>query len=272
MSHLDSYLLIETIRQLTILVCHDHYGTPLGARFVMPGIGASLAPSFGGDLGVVSEIAVHLRGTNVRRTMAGALQSVELEATFYANGTLVASGHGDAVIVNDRVYSRMRGGRTEVFQGGSSRQARSTFAPHIVGHKSTTDVVLARSSTVDRFTLSLDMNNSILFDHPLDHVAGMISVEAARQIMRVSVGTPEAELGGAEFYFDAALEFGEDITVSVTRTGTDFRLAFIQGGRVAVRAEITAVLIIALNPGMESGGLGDRGSFPAGPLESPREG
>lgn len=271
-SQLDSYLLIETIRQLTILVCHDHYGTPLGSHFVMPGIGASLALSWGGDLGAVSEIAVHLRGTNVRRTTAGALQSVELEAAFYADGMIIATGHGDAMIVNDRVYARMRGGRTEKFQGGPARQARSTFAPQSVGHKSTADVVLARSSTVDRFTLSLDLNNSILFDHPLDHVAGMIAVEAARQIMRVSFEAPEAEMGGAEFHFDAALEFGEDITVSVTRTKTEFRLAFIQGGRVAVRAEVTAVLTSASVPGRESGGLRARERLPAGPLESPREG
>jgi len=67
----------------------------------------------------------------------------------------------------------------------------------------------------------------------------MIPVEAARQIVRVTSGDPNAEIDFASFEFAHALEFGSDITVVVEPTVSGLQLSFRQGNVTAVTASIT---------------------------------
>lgn len=233
----DSYLLIETIRQITILTCHQHFNTPLDAHFVMPGIGARLDNSYSGfglpPFGVGGSIAVHIDVVNVRFKNGGGLQSVQLETQFYSDGQRFATGHGDAMVVNERVYSRLRQGRTHLILGGCSRSSRSVVSPRRVGHQSFSDVVLSQVHTDESFVLSLDLGNPTLFDHPLDHVAGMIPVEACRQIMRLQAG-PRAEFEQIELVFSKALEFDGTITAKVEHSGRQSAVTFMQNDEAAV--------------------------------------
>ena len=53
----------------------------------------------------------------------------------------------------------------------------------------------------DGLWVLVDQTDPVFFDHPLDHVPGMLLVEAARQAVRVEVGTPTARLVGGTFSF-----------------------------------------------------------------------
>ena len=248
----DSYLLLETIRQLTILASHDHYGAPSSARFVMSGLGMFTLPNVEEVDLHPSEVAVRLRGTEVRRKPSGALQSVSMEVEFFAGTIPFATGHGDAMIVNERVYCRLRGGRIEEHQGGG-RPRGSILSPQLVGHRDASDVVLGGAFSSTLITLSLDLDNRILFDHPLDHIAGMIPVEATRQILRVLRSDPNNELSGAEFHYAVALEFDGEITALVRASGDHAKVQFVQAGNVAVTGEVTvAPRVVAANrPGSD---------------------
>jgi hypothetical protein len=238
-SGVDSYLLLETIRQLTILACHRHYGTDSAAHFVMPGIGMALVPDALRPRTRPVDVSVRLCGTRVRRSADGTLQSVRLEAEFFDGAVLFATGHGDAMIVNDRVYSRLRGGRTTLQRADTTRPYGVPADPHLIGHNSDSEVVISAVHTADSFTLTLDYSNRVLFDHPLDHIAGMIPIAATRQILRCLRSDPGAELSKAEFRFPTALEFDDKVTVSVT-AGTEITtLQFVQAGRTAATCEVT---------------------------------
>jgi hypothetical protein len=232
----DSYLLLETIRQLTILGCHAHYGTPLDAHFVMSALGCEMSE---GVTPRAQNIAVRLTGTSVRRSTSGDLQSVRMKAEFYSSGSVFATGYGDAMIVSDRVYSRLRHGRIALRHGGQSRPSGSTVEPASVGHLVESDVVLGRDYRDGSFPLSLDLSNPFLFDHPLDHIAGMIPVEAVRQILRVSTGDPEAEISSADFVYDSALEFDAPVHMETHSRRGRSSINFVQDGRIAVRAQVT---------------------------------
>jgi hypothetical protein len=267
----DSYLLTETIRQLTILACHEHYGTPAEARFIMSGIGSSMRnikwPGGPGE----REMAVYLRGESIRRARDGSLQGIRMAASFYADGILVASGHGDAMIVGERVYSRMRGGSTHRHSAGPVRDPGTILAPHFVGHRAHSDVLLVESDDPASFTLSLDLSNTTLFDHALDHVAGMVQVEAARQIVRVVLGNPTAELGDSEFQFLSALEFGPEVTVTTQAANGAFELSFFQGGSVAVLANVRVAGEALATAIPESDSLPGPGNLPSGLLGTLQE-
>jgi hypothetical protein len=255
-SGLDSFMLMETVRQLTILACHYHYGTATEAHFVMSGLGLALFPLAIPEETRPTNVSARLVGTRVRRSADGTLQSVRLEAEFFHQSVPFASGHGDAMIVNERVYSRLRGGRTAKRSDPGRISSVATVAPSQVGHLSGSEVVLSSEHSSDSFTLSLDFSNPVLFDHPLDHIAGMIPVEASRQIMRCLRANPGAELSTAEFHFHRALEFDVEVNVEVSAGDEDgATLQFVQGGRVAVTCAVT-VAPVATPP--RGPGLGGR--------------
>jgi len=235
----DSYLIIETIRQLTILACHEHYATPLDAHFLMSAIGTTIQPSEGHRVTLGKNIAVHLRGASPRFAPDGSLRHVRIEATFFCeDGQPFATGYGDARIVTSGLYARVRSGRTTTVSGGPAHAPGTAWEPHRVGHSEQSSVVVSRNSSNDTFALALDLNDTTLFDHPLDHIAGMIPVEAARQILRLISDDPHAEISSSYFEFNRALEFGSPITVIVDSTHSTIDLSFQQDDATAVTAHL----------------------------------
>ena len=269
-SGIDSFMLMETVRQLTILTCHYHYGTATDAHFVMSGLGMALVPSGSQSLTRPTAVSARLIGTRVRRSADGTLQSVRLEVEFFQEGVLFATGHGDAMILNARVYSRLRGGRTTKRLGGAPRSSGAPLEPCLVGHIVESEVVISADHSNDSFTLSLDFSNSVLFDHPLDHIAGMIPVEATRQILRCLRSDPGTELSTAEFHFRAALEFDGEINVSVSAEVDRATFQFEQGGRLAVTCEVTVGPAAVVPWVPESSGREAAGRFPSDLVVSPR--
>jgi hypothetical protein len=270
-SGLDSFMLMETVRQLTILACHYHYGTVADAHFVMSGLGVALFPLDTPARSRPTDVSVHLVGTRVRRSVDGTLQSVRLEAQFFHESALFASGYGDAMIVNQRVYSRLRGGRTVKRSNVGRVSSVATVAPSQVGHLSGSGVVLSSEYSPDSFKLSLDFSDPVLFDHPLDHIAGMIPVEASRQIMRCLRSDPGAELSTAEFRFHKALEFDGEVSVEVSAAEDGATLRFIQSGEVAVTCDVTVAPGAVPPRGQEADGREAAGHRLAGQQGLPRE-
>jgi hypothetical protein len=60
--------------------------------------------------------------------------------------------------------------------------------PQTVGRISPTDVVLSPTGKPGRWQLRVDTAHPALFDHPLDHVPGMMLLEAARQATVATLG------------------------------------------------------------------------------------
>ncbi|MGN5633717.1 AfsA-related hotdog domain-containing protein, partial [Streptomyces sp. AC154] len=54
-------------------------------------------------------------------------------------------------------------------------------SPQRVGRMSPIDVVLSPVGETNRWQLRADTRHHVLFDHPVDHVPGMVLLEAARQ-------------------------------------------------------------------------------------------
>ncbi|GGU32410.1 hypothetical protein GCM10010289_62120 [Streptomyces violascens] len=85
------------------------------------------------------------------------------------------------------VYARLRGIYSDV--GWANARALPVRAPvpaYQVGRRRDEDVVLSPSSE-SSWQLRIDTSHRILFDHPVDHVPGMLLLEAARQAAQASV-------------------------------------------------------------------------------------
>jgi hypothetical protein len=66
--------------------------------------------------------------------------------------------------------------------------------------------VLSPVLGANTWQLRVDQSHAVLFDHPVDHVPGMVLMEAARQAALLTVGEPDALPVRCHFTFDKYVE------------------------------------------------------------------
>jgi hypothetical protein len=228
-ARIDVALVAESIRQLTIYLAHTEYEVPLGHAFLMGSMRVSTANR--PMTGVGPDLAITARATDIRRSARGLVSFVVEVGMRDAHGE-VARGSAEARVLDPRTYARTRGGRTTalvVNGGGPGRDALDLLAP--IPHPGASMLVVDTAETV-------------FFDHPLDHVPGMLLIEAARQAIRAAGGP---ELAGIDAVFGAVVELDEPCAVVVVRLDDDWVVRFDQAGvtRTSVIGRGTSVTTAA---------------------------
>ena len=212
----DSMLLAETLRQSVILLAHSS-GVPLDRKFLMPHLALEVSP-FDRDPRRPTEVIV---GLEVIRSQerAGVFTSLEVSARFMSGNLRIGTGSAAARILDARTYQRFRSQVSPEPPG--PRPARALKGAH-VGHRDGRHVVLGASREPSTWPLVVDIAHPVFFDHPLDHVPGMLLVEAARQAIRVAAGRPDVDLHGftAEFHHIVELWYQAAVTVVSLGDGT----------------------------------------------------
>ena len=243
----DSALLAETLRQLTIAIAHLGYGVPLGNMFLLPdmmvermeavtGIGANknLEPG---------EVEITVRVFDVLRGLKGASR-LRVEASYFAHGVLIARGSAGARIAAPGPYARLR----RISGPSEPRPAIRAIDAAAVGHCSEWNVVLGASSARHVWPLRVDTTNPIYFDHPLDHVPGVLLLEAVRQVIRVALNRPHLDLDRFEAVFTEIVELHDAaevaiVSLDVCPAGTvDSRVEVRAHGNVMMAARATSSL------------------------------
>lgn len=190
--HHDPLIVAETIRQVGALLAHAEFHVPLDHHFLMWDLSVSVEQP--ANLLVDSapaSVVLDISCKDVKRRR-NELAGLHYEAVIRRNGQAVATGSATFTCTSAKVYERLRGGR-----GDSVQQLPLTApaAPQNVGRTSPMDVVLSPIGEPDRWQLRVDTHHPILFDHPVDHVPGMVLLEAARQASSAVLGRPFLPLG-----------------------------------------------------------------------------
>jgi hypothetical protein len=123
--------------------------------------------------------------------------------------------------VSSAVYRRVRGDHFAATPFQTA--AVPGVAPASVGRDRAEDVLVAATPTDGTWALRFDPDHAVLFDHPVDHVPGMVLVEGARQAALLAIGDPYALPASAEFRFDAYVEFDSEclLVVEADKAGPD---------------------------------------------------
>ncbi|KAB1973355.1 ScbA/BarX family gamma-butyrolactone biosynthesis protein [Streptomyces triticiradicis] len=200
----DPLIAAETIRQAGLLLAHAEYGVPLGHRFLVSDLGVAVRPAHlrVGAAPASLELDVRCRDVKERR---GEVTGFRVEVEVYREGSLAATGGGTLTCIAPRVYQRLRGARGP----GRARVMPLTAPepPQSVGRMSPTDVVLSPAGGPGRWQLRVDTRHPVLFDHMVDHVPGMLLLEAARQAAAAALGHARLPLAVAgEFLRYAELD------------------------------------------------------------------
>ncbi|WP_189147263.1 ScbA/BarX family gamma-butyrolactone biosynthesis protein [Streptomyces lacrimifluminis] len=192
----DPLLVVETVRQAGTLLNHTEYKVPLDHRFVLQEFRITTVPEHLRVGSAPAEPTVDITFSDLRHR-GKRLVSARYEADVRLDGELVAHADVAFTCTSGAVFTRLRGGRTAATVTALPVPPGLPVAD--VGRGAAADVVLAVPQQVEgHWQLRVDTGHAVFFDHPLDHIPGMLLLESARQAALVRTG-PDGGLIPASF-------------------------------------------------------------------------
>ncbi|MFE4667306.1 ScbA/BarX family gamma-butyrolactone biosynthesis protein [Streptomyces sp. NPDC056716] len=242
--HYDSTLVAETIRQVGTLVSHAEYGVPLNTHFILNSLQYTCDPEQLRVLGTPAELSLSVTCSKLRRK-GGQLAGLDVAVDIVRDGKPVGSGVAKATILRQEVYRRIRGARLTPGPDAGPPLAEP-IEPALVDRRYAPDVVLSPGDAPRRWLLRADRRHPILFEHPNDHVPGMVLLEAARQVTRLLApgSTPMASENTFERYveLDTPCEIEAEEHESPDPAVKIVSVRATQDGRTAFTSTITLAM------------------------------
>ncbi|MXM68911.1 A-factor biosynthesis protein [Streptomyces sp. HUCO-GS316] len=245
----DPMLLGESIRQAGLLLAHEALGIPLDYHFLTQSTSFELTERGARLAGTPADVVLGVTLRDIR-CRGAYVSSFALDVLAHRDGELMGSGHAASDCVGPAVYRRLRGARAEARPAYTLIRA---VRPDLVGRLCEFDVVLGRPEVEDAeglggvHLLRVDATHPVLFDHPVDHVPGMLLLEAARQAALSALGLPRGLLVGCEASFRRYVEFDSPCLVSASKPTVDaeggrtLTVQFHQAGSVAATVAVTVL-------------------------------
>ncbi|MER7515194.1 ScbA/BarX family gamma-butyrolactone biosynthesis protein [Streptomyces sp. NPDC126499] len=189
----DPLLLSETVRQALPLLSHVAYETPMGHQLLWHDFRWELDP-----MGLLvaereTELALHITCSEVKYRRGRAV-SMLLDALVYRAGRPLARARTRFAIQDRAIYERLRGQYADIDLANARALPPAPPLPApLVGRTRAADVALSPTGRPHRWLLRVDTTHPILFDHRVDHVPGMLLLEAGRQAAQ-AVASPRPSL------------------------------------------------------------------------------
>lgn len=214
----DPLMLAETLRQAGILLSQIALDVPADHQLVMDRMRWSTRPA-GIPAGTAPALVVgYVRVAEPRRRTRSVV-SLRIDIDFVVDDyDQVGSAAGWARCLSPSVYERVRG-RTAKSEDVVVDAPEPVDAA-LVGAGGD-DVVLAPAAADGTWHLRPLTDHPVLFDHPLDHLPGMLMIEGARQAGRLVCGWPDAHLARCDTTFSRFVELTTPSTVKAILLGAD---------------------------------------------------
>jgi 2-oxo-3-(phosphooxy)propyl 3-oxoalkanoate synthase len=186
----DLLLILEIARQGMTIYGHAWLDVPDGTAFVMSGLRCEtidLEALRQGD--APAELVIDVPFGGDRRDRRGRVRGYTLTGHGRIDGRPALEFAGEALLIREALYERVRSVRVE--EGVEAGPAPVPVEPGRVGRRLPRNVVVGDSTYSAeelRCSLIADTTHPSFFDHPLDHVPGMLMLESARQAALLYVG------------------------------------------------------------------------------------
>jgi hypothetical protein len=242
----DPMLLIESVRQIGSLLAHAEFGVPFGHQFLMWDMFFNTCPELLVADAVPTEVELRTVCRDIVRR-GRVLGGMRYDVTVLRDGKALATAGAAFSCTSPAVHRRLRAGRPTttdrvvppaidpaavghsddrhvLLAEPKSRpeaepksrpearpESRSEARPESRSESELKSALKpeprSASGTGDRWELRVDTAHPTFFDHPVDHIPGMVLLEAARQAALVSTGMPDALLVGLKSNFARYAEF-----------------------------------------------------------------
>lgn len=239
----DPRVLAQAIRQGGLVIAHAEYGVPLTHQTLLNHLDYTVSQGFRvpRDRPLPMEIRVRPRPAQRRGRAA---RSLTVDVDIRHDGITTVRSDSAFGWISPAAYQRLRGPRLTVDWGNWPVPA--PVAPEIVGRSSPTDVLLAPGGRRHRWQLRHDVSNTLLYDHPVDHVPGLVLLETAHQAAHATVGPP-VEITAIASSYSRYVEFDAPCWIEATALPEPgagrFRVLVTgtQDGETAFRIELSGV-------------------------------
>ncbi len=147
--------------------------------------------------------------------------------------------------ISPAAYRRVRGDRLAGAWGEWPLPA--PVEPALVGRGHASDVLLAATHVPNRWQLRNDVSNVLLFDHPVDHVPGLVLWEAAQQAAQALLAPSTSLPVSVATTYLRYVEFDQPCLIDARVLGPEgpgrfaVRVTGIQGDATAFTADISTV-------------------------------
>ncbi|MFV0130031.1 ScbA/BarX family gamma-butyrolactone biosynthesis protein [Streptomyces sp. HMX112] len=262
----DPLLLCETVRQTFPLLCHAAYDVPFGHQLIWDRFAYRIEASATTRQPLDPDVTLHVECHDLAQR-GSRLSALSMRLLVTRGGRRVATAETRFAVQAQTVYHRLRGERSDAARA----MAGAPSAPDPIAHRLTRrlrpeDVVLSPpgQGTPDRETsgretsgqgtpatggtawlLRVDTSHPVLFDHAVDHVPGMLLIEAAHQAAHAAGTGGHTEIRGVTCSFFRYVELDSPCLISATPpvpAGDGLhgvRVAATQDGQVRFSATVT---------------------------------
>ncbi|MDF3142879.1 MULTISPECIES: ScbA/BarX family gamma-butyrolactone biosynthesis protein [unclassified Streptomyces] len=176
--HFDPMLVAETIRQAGALLAHAAFQVPLDYKFLMWNLNYTVLPEHLAIGAQPADLELEIVCDDIRRR-GTRLTGLSYTAVIRLGGKTIATGSASYACTSPVAYHRLRAGRLDV--GAAPLHPAPAVWPPSVNRRHSSDVVLSPTGQPRRWQLRAETDHPVLFDHYVDHIPGMVLLEAARQ-------------------------------------------------------------------------------------------
>ncbi|WP_351234339.1 ScbA/BarX family gamma-butyrolactone biosynthesis protein [Streptomyces sp. NPDC002133] len=235
-AHYDPMLITQTIRQSCLVVAHAERAVPVTSQTLMERMDFSVAEGYRVPRKTPADLFVKLACKSTGQ------RSMRIELTAVHEDHTVLESVVDFSWVSPAVYRRLRGEHLTVAWGEAPVPAPVPAAT--VGRTDTSAVVLAPADRPGRWELRMDVGNTDLYDHPVDHVPGLALIEAAHQAAHAATGfegiVPICTASTFERYveFDSACWIDAEVVQEAAEGVTRVEIKGVQNDRPAFRTTL----------------------------------
>ena len=231
----------EAFRQAVVLLCHTRYDIPLHYKFLMETFSFEMLDAL--DVQPAAEPLMFSVIVDNLTHRDGAVSGVEVSGVLREGTRHVARCNAVARGVNPEGYRRIRQG-LEAYCPSERILPTGTavIGSERVGRLNNRDVLISTDAARHTVFCTPDPRNHSLFDHPVDHIPGMILFEAARQAVRYHTGDPATQIATLSAGFPRFTEWETPCHVSTTpldASGHVHRVRFTQNQQTTAELELT---------------------------------
>ncbi|MGK5546382.1 AfsA-related hotdog domain-containing protein [Streptomyces sp. URMC 127] len=204
----DLLLVGEAARQTVEAIVHELLHVPLDRRFVLGDLGIAFTALDAVRTGPApADLRVELDIDRLRRRRDGSVRSLRGAATCRIGGRDAARFTGTLLFVEEESYDDLRAGSSG--PRAPAGEAPPRCEPSAVGRTDPRNVVIgglrtegpagSDSAEVTETVADIvaDPHDPVFYDHPLDHLPGMLLMEAARQTALAAWSRARAVPAGA---------------------------------------------------------------------------
>lgn len=210
--------IVEIGRQIGTAVCHEFMGVGQNSAFILNDVFMETLPGWlETDWSVHDSLISQLTVTRCDYGRDGQLRSIRADAVNQVGGRAVCRGYSDWSIQSVERYRRMRDiarskylrhtGAAE--EDGIPRDSiRISSRSPLKGSVLNDDLWIRGNGRTFIATLKVDQTNRFFFDHPNDHVPGMLMFEGMRQLALDVAGRLSREGEATPRITEVAVGFG----------------------------------------------------------------